>query len=195
VAVLMSITPKTRSSTEATNLVAHELRRTYSFSKPHVPSTRPPSPQSQDNILESSASSVVDHDGILVQDVDAEVDGEDINAIGVVSTAAGNEDSKKLLREQLRNTLSSSGPTFITINCVSLLTVTRYPLVALSEEKHRTRNPGNRDLSEQVHSPRLILAQFSVSPGPRYPPRDYFVLTDAGKPVFATCVMLFCIYS
>lgn len=56
--------------------------------------------------LDSSASSMVDAEGILVQEVDAEVDtndGEDAVAVGYVATEEG---SKKNLRDQLRRTLS-----------------------------------------------------------------------------------------
>jgi hypothetical protein len=53
---------------------------------------------------------VVDVDGILVQGVDAEVDtvdGDDGNAVGYV---AADENSKKNLRDQLRQTLSKRQP-------------------------------------------------------------------------------------
>lgn len=49
---------------------------------------------------------MVDAEGILVQEVDAEVDtndGEDAVAVGYVATEEG---SKKNLRDQLRRTLS-----------------------------------------------------------------------------------------
>ncbi|KAG8214619.1 hypothetical protein J3R82DRAFT_9695 [Butyriboletus roseoflavus] len=61
--------------------------------------------------LESSASSVVNldiSDGILVHDVDAEVEtmaSEEITAVGQVDDIAG-EESRKSLRDQLRRTLS-----------------------------------------------------------------------------------------
>lgn len=48
-------------------------------------------------------------EGILVQEPDAEVDiisGEQGNADGLVESSAGNEESKKNLRDQLRRTLS-----------------------------------------------------------------------------------------
>jgi hypothetical protein len=56
--------------------------------------------------LDSSASSVVNVEGILVQDLDAEVDtvdDEDGNAVGYIATESG---SKQSLRDNLRRTLS-----------------------------------------------------------------------------------------
>ena len=55
----------------------------------------------------SSASSVAE--GILFQEPDAEfdiIDGEQGSAAGLVESQAGNEESKKNLRDQLRRTLS-----------------------------------------------------------------------------------------
>lgn len=100
----------------------HALRPTHSLSNLQVhsrsaPSTalvavpalpaasQVPTPPSNHE-LDSSASSVTDVEGILVQEVDAEVDvvdGEDGNTIGYISSAEG---SKKDLREQLRRTLT-----------------------------------------------------------------------------------------
>lgn len=65
--------------------------------------TTPP-PSNQD--LESSASSVADVEGILVQDVDAEVDtidGEEGNTAGYIQPV---DDSKQDLRAHLRRTLT-----------------------------------------------------------------------------------------
>lgn len=61
---------------------------------------------------ESSASSVINLDmneGILVPEIDAEVDtvdGEAGSAIGHAALPAGDEASKKALRDQLRRTLN-----------------------------------------------------------------------------------------
>ncbi|KAI9058311.1 DUF254-domain-containing protein [Trametes sanguinea] len=81
----------------------------------------------------SSASSVTE--GILIQEPEADVDtvdGEQGNATGLVESRAGDEASKRQLRDQLRRKLSKK-------------------------------------------------ESFTAE---RYPPRQYYVLTDAGKPVF-----------
>ena len=70
----------------------------------------------QEPVLNSSASSIADAEGILIQDlgVDESVVGEEeVTATGEVSAGAGDDESKKTLRDQLRRTLtqraSSSG--------------------------------------------------------------------------------------
>lgn len=78
--------------------------RVYSYGSS---ATHTPAPAQTEISGSSSGSSVVE--GILVQDTDADVDvidGEEGNATGVVESHAGNEESKKNLREQLRRTLS-----------------------------------------------------------------------------------------
>lgn len=96
-------------------VVPHTLRPTHSLSNLHVHSHASPAihsallslpTQSTNHELDSSASSVIEADGILVHGVDAEVDtvdGDDGNAVGFV---VADEDSKKNLRDQLRQTLS-----------------------------------------------------------------------------------------
>ena len=97
-------------------VVPHTLRPTHSLSNLHVhshssPTQVPPLPiQPSNHELDSSASSVVDADGILIQGVDAEVDtveGDDGNAVGYVAAGEG---SKKNLRDQLRQTLNKRQP-------------------------------------------------------------------------------------
>lgn len=55
----------------------------------------------------SSASSVIDMDpgeGILIQDIDAEVDQEDVEIINKVFVSTStSDDQKQLLRDQLRS--------------------------------------------------------------------------------------------
>ncbi|KAI0755027.1 trafficking protein Mon1-domain-containing protein [Daedaleopsis nitida] len=81
--------------------------RVYSYgSAAHSasPIASPGQPESEEA---SSSSSIAE--GILVQDPDAEVDiisGEQGSADGLVESSAGNEESKKNLRDQLRRTLS-----------------------------------------------------------------------------------------
>ncbi|KAG1745888.1 DUF254-domain-containing protein [Suillus paluster] len=109
--------------------------------------------------LESSASSVTNldlNDGLLVHDVDPEVDtthSEDTTAVGQIDDVA-DEESRKNLRDHLRRTLSIQ----------------------------REKSDAKRKIDE---FPELS----SMSPGTileGYRPREYFVLTDAGKPVFAS---------
>ncbi|RPD62325.1 DUF254-domain-containing protein [Lentinus tigrinus ALCF2SS1-7] len=106
----------------------------------------------------SSDSSVVE--GILVQDADVDVDvidGEQGNASGVVESRADNEESKKNLRDQLRRTLAK-------------------------KESFGDMSPFRRRPSENVSA----MQEITHTPVEQYPPRQYFVLTDAGKPVFVS---------
>jgi hypothetical protein len=60
-------------------------------------------------VLESSASSVMESDGMLLQDPDGDgsnVDEGEVTAVGTIAATSGDEDSKKTLREHLRKTLS-----------------------------------------------------------------------------------------
>ena len=65
--------------------------------------------QSADYLLDSSASSVIDMDpgeGILIQDIDAEVDqtdGEDTETIDKAFVSTSSDGQKQLLRDQLRS--------------------------------------------------------------------------------------------
>lgn len=68
--------------------------------------------KSADQTLDSSASSVIDMEpaeGILLQDLDADVEQTDTEDVVSVDKANGNaqaEDTKKLLRDQLRKSLN-----------------------------------------------------------------------------------------
>ncbi|KAI0769013.1 DUF254-domain-containing protein [Trametes elegans] len=96
-------------------------------------------------------------EGILIQEPDTEVeviDGEQGNATGLVESRAGDEESKRNLRDQLRRTLS---------------------------KKESFTGQSQRRLL-QCRNYRTVLVY--KPPPERYPPRQYFVLTDAGKPVF-----------
>lgn len=123
--------PPSRSSTpvpaksSSRLMIPHALRPTHSLSNLNVPSRGFPSPASialpalatnadsqvttpppSNQDLESSASSVADVEGILVQDVDAEVDtidGEEGNTAGYIQPV---DDSKQDLRAHLRRTLT-----------------------------------------------------------------------------------------
>ena len=109
-------------------LVVPALRPTHSLSNLHVHSRGAPAvplsttttsvtaqitvatPQLSASVsnqeLDSSASSMVDAEGILVQEVDAEVDTNDVEDTVAIGYVATDEGSKKNLRDQLRRTLS-----------------------------------------------------------------------------------------
>ncbi|KAI0039675.1 DUF254-domain-containing protein [Auriscalpium vulgare] len=98
-------------------------------------------------------------EAILVLDADVEVepiDGEAGNAIGRAAASAGDDASKKALRDQLRRTLSKKE--------------------SLSDVTSRRNRRGNKslDIQETYYAADV------------FPPRQYFVLTDAGKPVFTS---------
>lgn len=102
------VVPSLRASTSLTNLRVHG-QGANAHDVPPVPSL--PLDQAA---LDSSASSVVNLDtneGILIQDLDAEVeatDGEEGIAIGHLDSGLSrDEQSKQSLREKLRKTLSS----------------------------------------------------------------------------------------
>ena len=130
----MSFTPRSRTSSRTGTripgrspsclVVPHTLRPTHSLSNLHVhshgsPSTMTPAalPNSTtitalatsltNHELDSSASSVVNVEGILVQEAEADVDTVDDddegNAVGYI---AADPESKQNLRDQLRRTLS-----------------------------------------------------------------------------------------
>ncbi|PIL22468.1 hypothetical protein GSI_15156 [Ganoderma sinense ZZ0214-1] len=133
--------------------------RVYSYgasmSATHTPDSQSGPPETGDT---SSGSSVVE--GILVQEQDADVDiidGEQGSAAGLVESPAGNEESKKSLREQLRRTLSKK-ESFGDISAF------------------RRRYSGTTSSMQEV----------VFTPAEHCVPRQYFVLTDAGKPVFVS---------
>ncbi|KAG1772371.1 DUF254-domain-containing protein [Suillus occidentalis] len=109
--------------------------------------------------LESSASSVTNldlNDGILVHEVDPEVDtthSEDTTAVGQIDDVA-DEESRKNLRDHLRRTLSVQ----------------------------REKSDSKRKTEELLEISSVSLDTTLEG----YRPREYFVLTDAGKPVFAS---------
>lgn len=113
--------------------------------------------------LESSSSSVftVDlNEGILLQSEDTETEeAEELTAISRESDVDRiDEDSKRTLRDQLRRTLSSK---------------------ASGADIAPPRSPAKGKLP---HIPDM-----DFTPVSRYSPRQYYVLTDAGKPVFTSC--------
>lgn len=127
--------------------------------------------------LESSASSVMNldlNDSILVHEVDPELDtthSEDTTAVGQIDDVA-DEGSRKNLRDHLRRTLSvqreksdakRKNDEFLEISSVSPDT--------------------NRSFQTRLRM--FTCLKFDVALE-EYRPREYFVLTDAGKPVFTS---------
>ncbi|KIY72503.1 DUF254-domain-containing protein [Cylindrobasidium torrendii FP15055 ss-10] len=116
-----------------------------------------PSMSNVHGLPESSASSINNVDmaeGILVLDVDAEVepaDSEEGIAVGQIDANA-DEESKKTLREQLRKTLNTR------------------PSLELRPSSLKRK----KKTVDELETPS------------RYTPREYFILTDAGKPVFTS---------
>ncbi|EKM79357.1 hypothetical protein AGABI1DRAFT_74328 [Agaricus bisporus var. burnettii JB137-S8] len=174
----MSHTPRSRTVSRPTppslgahiasppRLVIPPLRPSPSLSSLHIHSHGTPTPNEpevppvpypqRDQVLESSASSVVNVDtneGIWIQDMDTDTDITEEDPFEAAHpVAATNEESKKFLRDQLRKTLSD-------------------------QQGHRS--PVLR--SKKLHPDLQELAYGGVA---RFLPREYYVLTDAGKPVF-----------
>ncbi|THV03869.1 DUF254-domain-containing protein [Dendrothele bispora CBS 962.96] len=99
------------------------------------------------------------NEGILVQDVEAEVDTmeEDVVVKRKEDREIMDEENKKLLREKLRKTLSHK---------------------ASRPEGLVSRTPSKRS--------KLDANELLLDAATKYPPREYFILTDAGKPVFTS---------
>lgn len=109
----LAIAPPLRPSPSLSNLRVHSHNAGSSTiaSIPPVPPL-PPQHAATNSVLDSSASSVANLDlneGILIQDIDAEVDtisSEEGTAIGQIDATSGDDQSKQSLRDQLRRTLS-----------------------------------------------------------------------------------------
>lgn len=97
--------------------------------------------------LESSASSVINldiSDGILVHDVDAEVEtmaSEETTAVGQIDDIA-DEQSRKTLRDQLRRTLTKKEHTGLSLSCLGMsaskyVPAPRSPLAEIYDFCHR----------------------------------------------------------
>ena len=177
--------PTMRSSPSVASL------RIYSHGSSVVPSPSPGSPSSRPEGGSSSSPSIAE--GILVQEPDADVDivdGDQGNASGIVESRAGNEESKKNLRDQLRRTLSKkesfAGTSFAIVSLLSCLSTGTITQMCLPSEGDTVKcRLCGRSLMLQVrdvtHSRRDMN---SLPVAGKYIPRQYFVLTDAGKPVF-----------
>ncbi|KAL0069868.1 Vacuolar fusion protein mon1 [Marasmius tenuissimus] len=150
------IPPALRPSPSLSNLHVHSYNSSSTSSSP------PPVPLLPASYnLDSSASSVVNLDlneGILIQDAEAEADvAEEDVVVAPPEGSATDEDTKKMLREQLRKTLSYK---------------TSKPDLNPARIRPKGKRRGPDDLSFDAAM--------------KFPPREYFILTDAGKPVFSS---------
>ncbi|CAL1713268.1 unnamed protein product [Somion occarium] len=149
------VPPTLRSAPSVSSL------RVFSHGAPsavHTPiSGSPPSRLGEGDSSASSAINVEATEGILIQESEVEVetiDGEEGTVSGHMESTATDEEAKRSLREHLRRTLSEQDTSSETI----------------------PRRTPRRGMSVETE-------ELSVSPE-TYSPRQYFVLTDAGKPVF-----------
>ncbi|KAG6837622.1 hypothetical protein H0H93_006143 [Arthromyces matolae] len=154
----LAVPPTVRPSPSLSNLHIHS----HSVETSNIPPVPPIPTQSPNLALDSSSSSVFNldlNDGILVQDVDAEVEeSEEINVTALESDVErSDEESKRNLREHLRKTLRHTKTS-------SDATISRSYLKGKSRDDD----------------------EIPFEPISRYPSRQYFVLTDAGKPVFVS---------
>lgn len=149
------VIPPLNPSPSLSNLHIHS-HNTTAPNEPD-PSLMPSLPR--DGALESSASSVINLDmneGILIQDMDTDTDIAEEDSIEALhSVTSSNDESKRFLREQLRKTLSS-------------------------KQVQKEHEPQTSRLRQQV----VNMQELPYSAATRFLPREYFVLTDAGKPVF-----------
>lgn len=105
----LSIPPALRQNPSLSNLHIHSHNATPSGADISAP---PLALTSADQTLNSSASSVIDMEpaeGILIQDLDADVEQTDAEDVVSIDKAVANvqaEDTKKLLRDQLRKSLN-----------------------------------------------------------------------------------------
>lgn len=114
----LAVPPTIRSSPSLSNLHIHS----------HIveSSAAPPVPPLPNQVLDSTASSVINLDmneGILLQDVDVETeDAEDINVMSLDSDMdKGDGNSKKILRDQLRKTLSHKASNSGSVVCLPVI--------------------------------------------------------------------------
>lgn len=121
--------------------------------------------------FESSKSVAVNSDeGILIRDTEQEVetgDGDSGTAVGHMSSES-DEQTKNTLRDNLRRTLSGMYRTYY--SPPHLRESTESPSARRSE---KSRQPV--DLEEHIPSGETTAKR---------PPREYYILTDSGKPVY-----------
>ncbi|GJJ13285.1 hypothetical protein Clacol_007536 [Clathrus columnatus] len=132
-------------------------------------------PSTMSTTVPSPTSSVINlnlNDGLIIHDAEADNQdvAEDEEQVGGIFTGSSedSEQRKKILREQLRKTLSSKD--LSTLNC-------RISPDSDPSQQSRTRIPEPSTVDEAIK----ILEQ-------QFPQRQYFILTDAGKPVFVRSI-------
>ncbi|KAG6831949.1 hypothetical protein H0H92_006550 [Tricholoma furcatifolium] len=152
----LAVPPTIRPSPSLSNLHIHS----HSVESSNIPPVPPIPNHSPNLVVDSTASSVINLDlneGILIQDGDTEA--EESEEVPVMSLESdhdrSDEGSRRHLRDQLRKTLSH--------------TVSRPDATA-----PRSHFKGKSRESDDI----------PLDIGSSYPQRQYFVLTDAGKPVF-----------
>ncbi|ESK95723.1 vacuolar fusion protein mon1 [Moniliophthora roreri MCA 2997] len=153
----LSIPPALRPSPSLSNLRVHSYNNGSTANAPSTP------PVLGHQTLDSSASSVVNVDlneGILVQDGEADVDvvEEDVVISRQTDETPEDEGAKKQLRDQLRKTLS-------------------YKSARPEPVSNRARSKGKRRAANELPFDAETM---------KFPPREYSVLTDAGKPVYSS---------
>ncbi|KAJ3501513.1 hypothetical protein NLJ89_g9305 [Agrocybe chaxingu] len=168
----LTISPSLRPTPSLSNLHIHGHASTPPVDIPLLPAG------AVDNILDSSASSVIDMDpaeGILVQDIDADAehtDAEDIGMIdksGIVTTQ--DEGPKQMLRDQLRNLSQRATLPDAESPRTRSGRLAQVQDLTFDEGEDNACNHSNNPIDDE-------------NPANLYLPREYFVLTDAGKPVF-----------
>ena len=156
---MRSRTPS-RSGTSTPISVPSTIRLTRSSSNLHIRSSSPlPAVPhhltgSPSNDVPSSASSIINFDmsdGILVPETDAEaeMDRDQVSALGQMNSVAGDEESKKNLRAQLRKTLNKKQSNSGTSSTLSLDGHT----YTSTDVASRTRRKGrSTDIDEVSHT-------------------------------------------
>lgn len=160
------------TTSPGSRLVIPPLKPSPSLSNLHIHSHNTVAPQDEpdystllpllrEGALGSSASSIINVDlneGILIQDTDTDTDiAEEDSAEAFQPVTTTSDESKRFLREQLRKTLSGRQ-----VQKESESSTSRY-------KQHE-----------------VSLQELPFISETRFLPREYFVLTDAGKPVFVS---------
>ncbi|KAG2010039.1 vacuolar fusion protein MON1 [Coprinopsis cinerea AmutBmut pab1-1] len=153
----LTLPPTLRPSPSLSNFRAHS----HGSSPPHEALAA--ATKSKELALDSSASSMVNMDmaeGILIQETDSSVDplgSEDhVSVSAQLDQPMSNADSKQLLREQLKRSLSN-----------------------------RPQQPESSEAA-RLRGKHAAMNEVVLNAASRYRPREYFILTDAGKPVFVS---------
>ncbi|KAJ7600833.1 trafficking protein Mon1-domain-containing protein [Mycena floridula] len=148
-----------RASSSLTNLRVLSQNGGTSTVSDDIPPVPPfPATHALNSTLHSSASSVANLD--LNEGILIQDIGSELDSLetdDVVQTRLGDEEAKKSLRDKLRRTLS-----------------------------HRPSRDVVASRSRPALNKGLQTSEISITSASKYLPREYFVLTDAGKPVFTS---------